>query len=231
MLILLRRHTAVLLTLPMVALASTALPATATTALPQTQPVPADLPEPSPVNVARTELAGLVVTPARPMTGYSRAKFPHWAAQGDGCDTREVVLERDGQAVQRDADCRATSGTWTSLYDDRILTVASQVDIDHVVPLAEGWRSGASAWTTTRRKAFANDLARPQLIAVSAASNRAKGDQPPNLWKPPSRASWCIYARAWVDVKHHYALTVTSQEKTALTEMLDTCRAPARSRP
>jgi hypothetical protein len=42
------------------------------------------------------------------------AKFPHWAGQANFCDTREVVLERDGQDVQRDEQCRAVEGTWYS---------------------------------------------------------------------------------------------------------------------
>ncbi|MEU7835041.1 MULTISPECIES: DUF1524 domain-containing protein [unclassified Nonomuraea] len=116
------------------------------------------------------------------MTGYSRAKFPHWSGQGEACDSREVVLARDGQGVERDEQCRATAGSWYSEYDGRTLTAASQVDIDHVVPLANAWRSGADTWTTPQRKAFANDLQNPQLIAVSAASNRAKGDQNPAQW-------------------------------------------------
>ena len=45
------------------------------------------------------------------------------------------------------------------------LNSASDVDIDHVVPLAEAWRSGADSWTTDRRRAFANDLGGPQLLA------------------------------------------------------------------
>ncbi|MBA9043338.1 MULTISPECIES: hypothetical protein [Streptomyces] len=33
------------------------------------------------------------------MTGYSPAKFPHWTTQYGTCDTREVVLTRDGEDV------------------------------------------------------------------------------------------------------------------------------------
>lgn len=58
---------------------------------------------------ARTELAGLTVAAQGSMRGYSRAKFPHWAQQGERCDTREKVLERDGTGVLRDAECRAVS--------------------------------------------------------------------------------------------------------------------------
>ncbi|MFF1778319.1 HNH endonuclease family protein [Streptomyces virginiae] len=173
--------------------------------------------------VARTQLAALRVAPVGTMAGYSRDKFTHWAQQGNKCDTREVVLERDGTDVTRDAECKAVSGTWKSLYDGVVATEAGKMDIDHMVPLAEGWRSGAAGWDSARRKAFANDLTHPQLLAVTAASNRSKGDQSPDLWQPPDKASWCQYGRAWTTVKSTYGLTVTEPEKKMLTTMLDTC--------
>lgn len=175
--------------------------------------------------VARTQLAALKVAQPGTMSGYSRDKFTHWAEQGDKCDTREVVLQRDGTGVKRDAECKAVSGTWKSLYDDAVVTEASKMDIDHMVPLAEGWRSGAAGWDAAKRKAFANDLTRPQLLAVTASSNRSKGDQSPDLWQPPSKASWCQYGRAWTTVKSAYGLTVTEPEKKMLSSMLDTCTA------
>ncbi|MFD7788464.1 HNH endonuclease family protein [Streptomyces nojiriensis] len=173
--------------------------------------------------VARTQLAALKVAPVGTMAGYSRDKFTHWAQQGNKCDTREVVLKRDGTEVTQDAECKAVSGNWKSLYDGVAVTDAGKMDIDHMVPLAEGWRSGAAGWDSARRKAFANDLTHPQLLAVTAASNRSKGDQSPDLWQPPDKASWCQYGRAWTTVKSTYGLTVTEPEKKMLTTMLDTC--------
>ncbi len=184
---------------------------------------PVEMPDPPSADVARSELADLTVEPPHSMDGYSRAKFPHWIQQGNYCDTRETVLKRDGQNVTRDAQCRAVSGTWLSHYDNRTLTAASQVDIDHMVPLANAWRSGADGWTTARRTEFANDLQHAQLIAVSAGSNRSKGDQSPDQWSPPNHDYWCTYARAWTDVKHLYDLSVTRPEADKLVTMLDTC--------
>ncbi|MEV7007761.1 HNH endonuclease family protein [Streptosporangium sp. NPDC051022] len=185
------------------------------------------MPTPIPAAKARDALGKLVVAAPRSMAGYSRGKFPHWQSQsrkGAGCDTREVILKRDGRNVQQDDDCKAVSGTWKSLYDGKSLSSASQVDIDHIVPLANAWRSGAGDWSPQKRRAFANDLSRPQLLAVSAASNRSKGDQSPDQWRPPLRTAWCQYARAWIQVKQYYALTVTSTEVATLREMLDTCK-------
>lgn len=97
------------------------------------------------------------------------------------------------------------------------------MDIDHVVPLANAWRSGASKWTTAQRRAFANDLTNPQLIAVTDNVNQAKGDDGPEAWKPPLTSYYCTYAKMWVRVKYVYDLTITSAEKNALVSMLDTC--------
>ncbi|GAA4257184.1 hypothetical protein GCM10022255_073040 [Dactylosporangium darangshiense] len=169
-------------------------------------------------------LNSLTVATAGSMSGYSREKFTHWIGQGNGCDTRDVVLKRDGKNVKATADCKITAGSWHSVYDDKDLTDPQALDIDHMVPLAAAWRSGAAKWTDEQRKDFANDLTRPQLFAVSLQSNRAKGDQDPSTWKPPSHAYWCTYANNWITVKTFYKLSVTQAEKTALADMLATCK-------
>ncbi|PAV21238.1 hypothetical protein PNOK_0386500 [Pyrrhoderma noxium] len=93
------------------------------------------------------------------------------------CDTRGTVLKRDGKNVIVDVDCIPTWGSWVSLYNDKTYTDSSKLDIDHIVPLKEAWVSGASSWTDAQRQAFANDLTRPQLLAVDAGSNRSKGSK------------------------------------------------------
>ncbi len=172
---------------------------------------------------ARTALNGLKVAAQGSMAGYSRAKFAHWSSQGDNCDTREMVLQRDGSDVQRDDECRAVSGKWVSVYENKTFTVAADLDIDHTVPLANAWRSGADTWTQDEREAFANDLTHPQLLAVSAATKRSKGDQGPDQWQPPEMSYWCTYGRSWTTVKAAYKLSVTQDEKAMLSKMLDTC--------
>ncbi|CAM5724726.1 hypothetical protein SGLAM104S_10110 [Streptomyces glaucescens] len=117
----------------------------------------------------------------------------------------------------------ATSGSWYSPYDGATWTAASDVDIDHLVPLAEAWDSGADSWTTSRRQAFANDLTRPQLLAVTDHVNQAKGDQDPATWMPSRTTYRCTYVRAWVQVKYYYGLSVDSAEKSALQSHLAAC--------
>ena len=172
---------------------------------------------------ARSELAALKIAVRGTMDGYSRDEFPHWDKVDANCDVREQVLKRDGKDVKTDKDCKPTSGTWTSVYDDETWTKATDVDIDHMVPLGQAWASGAKSWTTEKREQFANDLARPQLFAVTDNVNQQKSDKAPDQWKPPLVAFWCTYATDWIVVKHFYGLTVTQAEKTALTDMLRRC--------
>ena len=172
---------------------------------------------------ATAELKRLTVAKAGSMRGYTRDEFPHWRETGENCDVRDSVLKRDGRKVKT-SGCNVVAGTWASLYDGKTLDSPTKVDVDHVVPLANAWRSGASAWTTEKREDFANDLDDPQLVAVSASSNRSKGDQDPSTWKPTDSSAWCDYARDWIAVKTHWKLTVTTAEKSALADMLEKCR-------
>jgi hypothetical protein len=159
-----------------------------------------------------------------PNEGFSREQFGRgWASLGEGCDVRERVLIRDGRNVKVGKQCRPTSGRWRSIYDGKIIRRPGLIDIDHVVPLAEAWRSGAAAWTADQRERFANDLVDPQLIAVSASTNRSKGDQDLAEWKPPRRVTWCLYSRYWIQVKTTWRLTIDEAEKRTVAGMLDTC--------
>ncbi|WP_446038432.1 HNH endonuclease family protein [Streptomyces sp. SID1121] len=183
----------------------------------------AALPTPVSAATARTYLTQLTVKAEGSSSGYSRDLFPHWITQSGACNTREVVLKRDGTNVVQDSSCAATSGRWFSVYDGATWSAAADVDIDHMVPLAEAWRSGASSWTTSQRQSFANDLTRPQLIAVTDNVNQAKGDQDPATWLPSVTSYRCTYVRAWVQVKYYWKLSVDSAEKSALQSILNGC--------
>ncbi|EAU29946.1 hypothetical protein ATEG_09755 [Aspergillus terreus NIH2624] len=107
-------------------------------------PAPAPMPMPTPPGIpsaatAQNQLAGLTVAAQGSSDGYDRDLFPHWDSQGNSCDTRDIVLIRDGTNVKQGSSC-AVSGTWYSPYDGATWTDPSDVDIDHVVPLSNAWK-------------------------------------------------------------------------------------------
>ncbi|WP_330457603.1 HNH endonuclease family protein [Streptomyces sp. NBC_00820] len=182
----------------------------------------AALPTPVSGATARSYLSQLTVA-SENRTGYSRDLFPTWITISGTCNTREYILKRDGSNVVTDSACVSQSGSWYSPYDGATWSSPSDVDIDHLVPLAEAWDSGASQWTTAQRQAFANDVTRPQLLAVTDNVNQSKGDQDPATWMPALTSYRCTYVRAWVQVKYYYNLSVDSAEKSALQSDLAGC--------
>ena len=173
----------------------------------------------------RTAVAGLpVATEVR--TGYDRDLFPHWIdADGDGCNTRyEALIAEAVTTPSVGSGCTLSGGRWYSYYDNAYWTQPADLDIDHMVPLAEAWDSGARNWTTTRRRAYANDLGdyRP-LAAVTDNVNQAKGDQDPATWMPPYSPARCRYINEWVATKIRWRLTVDTAEKNALTSWANAC--------
>jgi Protein of unknown function (DUF1524) len=173
----------------------------------------------------RTAIADLAVA-AENRSGYDRHLFPHWIdADGDGCNTRYEVLIAEAVTAPSVSDpCVPSGGRWYSYVDNRYWTAPSDLDIDHFVPLAEAWDSGARAWPTTRRRAFANDLGDPRsLAAVTDDVNQAKGDRDPAAWMPPYSGARCRYVAEWVAVKTRWRLTVDTTEKNALRSHANSC--------
>jgi len=159
-------------------------------------------------------------------TGYKRTNFKHWVdADRDGCNTRqEVLLEEALVQPEQGAGCSISGGEWYSEYDATFTDNARSLDIDHRVPLAEAWDSGASAWTAAGREAYANDLGDERsLVAVSARTNRSKADQDPSTWMPPHEGDRCQYVAYWVVVKTRWQLAVDPAEQEALYENFNGC--------
>lgn len=173
----------------------------------------------------RTAVAALpVATEVR--TGYNRDLFPHWIdADFDGCNTRnEVLIAEATTKPSVGSGCALSGGRWYSYYDNAYWTLPADLDIDHFVPLAEAWDSGARNWTTSRRQSFANDLGDARsLVAVTDNVNQAKGDQDPATWMPSYSSARCRYINEWVATKIRWRLTVDTAEKNALTSYANGC--------
>nr|WP_245599392.1 HNH endonuclease family protein [Embleya scabrispora] len=173
----------------------------------------------------RDAIAGLRVADEN-RAGYDRDAFRHWVdADKDGCSTRaEVLIEEAVTPPEIGAKCVLTGGRWYSYYEDAYVDGASGLDIDHMVPLAEAWDSGASAWTAIQREQYANDLDQPRaLVAVTAKYNRSKADQDPGTWLPPYEGARCTYLTDWVTVKTKYDLTVDATELATLDRLGAQC--------
>lgn len=155
--------------------------------------------------------------------GYDRGEFGSgWIdADRDGCSTRaEVLLAEAVTEPTVTGRCTLTGGSWYSWYDEQTVTAT---DIDHVVPLAEAWDSGARLWSRQKRITYANYLDDPRhLEAVSQRSNRQKADQDVAEWLPVPSAR-CRYLTYWVPIKLTWNLSVDQAELRALNALAASC--------
>lgn len=191
-------------------------------------PVPTQTPTGDP-GTAIAALATLTVKGKAAVTGYDRDRFgPAWAdVDGNGCDTRDDILARDLTDTVVDGSCEVRSGTLVSPYTAASMQftrgwgTSSEVQIDHVVALANAWRTGASSWTAARLQAFANDPL--NLFAVDGPSNQQKQDGDAATWLPANKSFRCVYVAHQVAVKAKYELSVAPAERDAIARVLGTC--------
>ena len=163
----------------------------------------------------------------RDAASYRRAAFGRrWAdVDHNGCSTRDDVLARDLAQVRRRDRCVVVAGTFTDFYTGAPgrfeKARAELVQVDHVVALAEAWRSGASTWSDERRLRYANDPA--VLVLTSRSVNAGKGDEDAGTWAPAARDGACRFARKVVEVKTAYGLSVDPRERIGLLADLAVC--------
>lgn len=144
---------------------------------------------------------------AKADTGYERSKFGHgWDdADGDCQNSRAEALISQSTTTVRFADdrrCRVVTGRWISPFTGEVIQNASDIDIDHVVPLKWAWDHGANTWSKEKREKFANDPV--NLWSVELSLNRQKGAQGPEDWLPP--AGRCQYVSRFVRIVKVYGL-------------------------
>ena len=156
--------------------------------------------------------------------GYDRSLFKHWIdADKNGCDTRKEVLIAEAIVKPKiSKKCVLTGGKWLSSFDGKSHTKDSGLDVDHLVPLAEAWRSGAWAWTDKEREKYANFLENDMALnAVTASLNRSKGDKDIANWLPKKNV--CQYLEGWVSIKAYFKLTVDIDEAKTISRNITNC--------
>jgi hypothetical protein len=176
---------------------------------------------------AATVLNQLEVKGRAPKTNYSRAQFGNgWEAK-QGCDTRNIILNRDLVNVAVNTECKVTSGVLHDPYTGKDIsftrgdTTSDDVQIDHVVALSDAWQTGAQQLTSVERVHLANDPL--ELLAVDGPANQQKSDGDAATWLPPNKAFRCQYVARQIAVKKKYHLWVKSAEKDAMVRVLTTC--------
>ena len=159
---------------------------------------------------------------------YNREDWNHWIDENGDCqNTRhEVLIEESQESVTYTSSsyCSVSTGKWYGFYTGQYYYNASELDIDHFIPLKNAHQSGGHSWSSAKKEEFANSRVDPDnLIAVNLSANRSKGAKGPDEWKPSNTEYWCQYAYDWIRIKDYWSLTATQAEWNALVSMIDTC--------
>lgn len=195
-------------------------------------PSPSASATPTPAGAAVAALARLPVKGKAPLTGYDRELFgPRWSdVDRNGCDTRNDILRRDLRpfAVKPGTNgCVVLNGLLADPFSGRTIAfqrgsqTSADVQIDHVVALANAWQTGAFRWSADQRLRFANDPL--NLLAVDGRLNLAKRDSDAASWLPPYRAGRCPMVARQIAAKQQYGLWVTGAERDAMARVLAGC--------
>src|SRR3954452_853429 len=219
-------------------------PISAATASPEGTPTPPSAgsatPTPDPSSTAGNPAGGsaaaslesLPVKGGAPMSGYSREIFGQpWAdTDRNGCDTRNDILARDlRDEVLKPGTrgCVVLAGRLAEPYSGKTVLFqrgfgsSSLVQIDHVVALADAWKTGAQGWNAGERLRFANDPL--VLLSVDGALNQQKRASDAASWLPPNKAYRCTYIARQIAIKRKYRLWVKPAEKSAMERVLTSC--------
>ena len=211
----------------------TATPSPTPTATPSPTPTAAPSPTPTTTPNAELELLALIErlrgnigAPPR----YDRAAFGgggDWLDLDDDCiNTRhEVLIEEAENVVMTEDECAVVAGEWYDPFTAQTFTSPRDLQVDHVVALADAWYAGAWAWDADKRAAFANDEA--NLNAIEGEENQRKSAWGPGDYEPANEAHRCAYLEQYASVKVKWGLAVTARDFVALEEGLTACAVAA----
>lgn len=89
------------------------------------------------------------------------------------------IAPYDREAFETRAICDGAKRDW---YTGRKLAKRGSwaCEVEHVVALADAWRSGAHAWGDAERIEFAHDPL--NLVPAASCVNRSKSDRTPSKW-------------------------------------------------
>ena len=154
---------------------------------------------------------------------YDRDHFAGWLdADGDCVNTRHEILQAEAADFSMNAaGCAVDSGEWFDPYTNRTFTDPRDLDVDHVVALADAWVSGAWEWADELLDRFSNDLG--NLNAIAAGENRSKSARGPAEYSPTAPAARCDYLVQYATVKIRWGLSITPQDFEVVVTSLTGC--------
>ena len=158
---------------------------------------------------------------------YERREWlPRWSDVDRDCqDTRHELLIRYSLApvifTSRD-NCKVAFGLWLDPYTGNFFEKASDLDVEHIVPLKWAHDRGAASWSREKKRRFAEDP--ENLWLVDDGRNQSKGHRGPDQWMPPYGPVRQVYLRRFLAIAEKYGLQASETESQIFLAMLESHR-------
>jgi hypothetical protein len=148
---------------------------------------------------------------------FERSEWRYGQDENKNClDTRAEVLKARSlvPVTMNKRGCRVMTGKWNDYYYPKSYHKASELHIDHLVPLRHAHGAGGHAWSLSTKQAFANDP--ENLVITGKRYNQIKGAQTVATWLPSEHPYACRYLRDWIKIKKKYKLPLPREERDAV---------------
>ena len=156
---------------------------------------------------------------------YDRSTWKHWEDfDGDCQNTRHELLIASSEVpvtFTSSTGCTVATGQWLDPYTGDTYTLASDLDIDHVIPLNYAHLHGGAIWSAFVKKLFANDP--ENLLAVDDGENQSKSAKGPSQWLPPDESNHCEYVRKWDFLMNKYELALDVEDLALIKQVGQGC--------
>ena len=171
---------------------------------------------------------------------YDRDEWKHWSSVGpeDGeppgtnLNTRHNELRKESltAVTYSDSNRSVINGLWDLVYVEGTTTEPSDLDAEHVLPLANMHVRACSAGivlTESEKKVLAND---PVLVFVTDdGANQSRGARSwatspyGDGWFPPNTSIHCDWLQIQIQLLDKYSLPVSAEEVSVATTRLSNC--------
>ena len=142
---------------------------------------------------------------------------------GDCQTTRQEMLiltSREPVTYTNPRNCIVRTGQWLDEYTGQTFTVATQVDLDHIIPPLYAQVHGGDRWPPEKKLAFANDPV--NLMLVEKREIRRKNDRGPSGYLPREEYQ-CQYAKLWEVIADKYDLVLETKDRNQVRRILREC--------
>lgn len=160
----------------------------------------------------------------------SREKFfneDDWSFEedydGDCQSTRQEMLILTSRAELKytnPRNCVVRLGEWLDEYTGEVFTVATQIDLDHIIPRMYAHTHGGDRWSREKKLQFSNDPI--NLMLIKRREIRRKRDRGPDRYLPREEFQ-CEYVRLWEAIADKYDLQLGSRDRSEISVVLRDC--------